>query len=536
MSTVKQAPVSDEQRLQELGYDQTLHRGWSSFQNFAISFTIISVLAGCFTTYGQAWNNGGPIAISWGWPIICLLILTVAFSMAELASAYPTAGAIYWWSARIGGRRWGWYTGWFNLIGLIGVVASVDYAAAAFLNAVLAIYGVEIFGMDFGDSSSILAETFFLYCLILTLHIGINIFSSPLVARFNSISVWWHVLGVAVIIGLLIFVPNDHASVDFVFTERINNSGFEGGATSGGFFWFYVLPLGFLLTMYTQTGYDASAHVSEETHGASEAAAKGVWRSVFWAGVIGWAVLLAITFAVSDAGPINEAGGTSISIFETFLDSWAAKMILVIATIGQLFCGMSCVTSASRMTYAFSRDGAIPGHTIWTRLNHHRVPYMAVLFIGFWALLVTVPALKGNEAGFPFAFFAVVSITVIGLYIAYVIPVFLRWRLRDSFENGPWTLGRKYRWLNPIAFIWVFLSVIIFSLPFSSAGVPWDDTFSWEAFNYAPATVIVVIVFAAILWALKGKDHFHSPAEDMAAEATSLEEEIGEPPPFPESP
>ncbi len=350
--------------------------------------------------------------------------------MAELASAYPTAGAIYWWSARIGGRRWGWYTGWFNLIGLIGVVASVDYAAAAFLNAVLAIYGVEIFGMNFGDSSSILAETFFLYCLILTLHIGINIFSSPLVARFNSISVWWHVLGVAVIIGLLIFVPNDHASVDFVFTERINNSGFEEGATGGGFFWFYVLPLGFLLTMYTQTGYDASAHVSEETHGASEAAAKGVWRSVFWAGVIGWVVLLAITFAVSDAGPINEAGGTSISIFETFLDSWAAKMILVIATIGQLFCGMSCVTSASRMTYAFSRDGAIPGHTIWTRLNHHRVPYMAVLFIGFWALLVTVPALKGNDAGFPFAFFAVVSITVIGLYIAYVIPVFLRWRLR----------------------------------------------------------------------------------------------------------
>jgi amino acid transporter len=536
VSTVEQAPASDEHRLKELGYDQTLHRGWSSFQNFAISFTIISVLAGCFTTYGQAWNNGGPIAISWGWPIICGLILTVAFSMAEIASAYPTAGAIYWWSARLGGRRWGWYTGWFNLIGLIGVVASVDYAAAAFLNSTLAIYGVDVFGMNFSDSAHILAETFVLYCVILAVHVVINVFSSPLVAITNSISVFWHVLGVAVIILLLVFVPNDHASVDFVFTERFNNSGFDDGAISGAFFWLYVLPLGFLLTMYTQTGYDASAHISEETRGASVAAAKGVWRSVFWAGVFGWLVLLAITFAVSNPDPINEAGGTSISIFETFLDSWAAKMILVIATVGQLFCGMSCVTSASRMTYAFSRDGAIPGHRIWTRLNHHHVPHMAVLFIGFWSLVVTIPALKGNEAGFPFAFFAVVSITVIGLYIAYVIPVYLRWRLREAFERGPWTLGQKYRWLNPIAVVWVFLMVVTFSLPFTPAGVPWDDTFSWEALNYAPLTVIVVIVFAAVLWTVSGNKHFHSPAEDMEEEARTLEEEIGEPPPFPESP
>lgn len=538
MSTTEQTPAlnDDERRLAELGYEQSLHRGWSGFQNFAISFTIISVLAGCFTTYGQAWNNGGPIAISWGWPIICALILTVAFSMSELASAYPTAGAIYWWSARLGSRKWGWYTGWFNLIGLVGVVASVVYASAQFLNSTLGIYGLEIFGMDFADGSNVLSETFLLFALILGLHTLINIFSSPLVAALNSVSVWWHVIGVTVIIALLVFVPSDHASFDFVFTERFNNSGFSDGSVSGGFFWLYVLPLGFLLTMYTQTGYDASAHVSEETRGASVAAAKGVWRSVFWAGVFGWFVLLAITFAAADAGPINEAGGTSIAIIETFLDSWAAKMILVIATVGQLFCGMSCVTSASRMTYAFSRDGAIPGHRIWTRLNHHRVPYMAVLFSCFWALVVTIPALKGNEAGFPYAFFAVVSITVIGLYIAYVIPVFLRWRLRESFERGPWNLGQKYRWLNPIAVVWVIISVVIFSLPFSPAAVPWDDEFSWEAFNYAPVTVVVVIAFAAILWAVSGSKTFHSPAEDMQAEARSLEAEIGEPPKFPEAP
>ncbi len=533
---VGQGLTEDERRLAELGYKQTLTRGWSGFQNFAISFTIISVLAGCFTTYGQAWNNGGPIAISWGWPIICVLILTVAFSMAELASAYPTAGAIYWWSARLGGRKWGWYTGWFNLIGLIGVVASVDYAAASFLNATLGIYGLDIFGINFGDDQSILTETFLLYALIIFLHIGINVFSSPLVALFNSISVWWHVLGVAVIIVLLIVVPDKHASVSFVFTERINNSGFSDGSLGGGFFWFYVLPLGFLLTMYTQTGYDASAHVSEETRGASVTAAKGVWRSVFWSGVIGWLVLLAITFAVSDPNVVTEAGGTSVSIFESFLDSWAAKAILVIATIGQLFCGMSCVTSASRMTYAFSRDKALPGSHLWTRLNHHRVPYMAVLFVGFWSLLVTVPALWGNKAGFPVAFFAVVSIAVIGLYIAYVTPTFLRWRAGDSFVRGPWHLGNKYKWLNPFAFVWVIICVIIFSLPFTPAAVPWNDEFTWDAFNYAPVAVIATIAFAAILWVVRGHKTFHSPAEDMAAEARALEVEIGEQPAFPESP
>jgi amino acid transporter len=534
VSTTEQSTelTADEARLKELGYDQTLNRGWSSFQNFAISFTIISVLAGCFTTYGQAWNNGGPVVISWGWPIIVALILTVAFSMAELASSYPTAGAIYWWSAKLGGPAWGWFTGWFNLIGLVAVVASVDYAAATFLNALLGLYGVSIFGMNFEDGVHILAETFVLFSLILLVHMAINIFSSPLVARINSVSVWWHVLGVAVIIGILVFVPSDHASADFVFTERINNSGW-GDGISGGVFWLVVLPLGFLLTMYTVTGYDASAHVSEETRGASEAAAKGVWKSVFWSGLIGWFVLLAITFAVSDPEVVNEGAGSSLAIFNGFLDSWAAKMVILISTVGQLFCGLACLTSASRMCYAFSRDGALPGSSIWTRLNHHRVPYMSVVIMALAAFIITVPALEGDENAFPYAFFAVVSISVIGLYIAYVIPVYLRWRQGEAFERGPWNLGQKYKWLNPIAVVWVILCVIIFSLPFTPAAAPWRDEWDVKYANYAPLTVLLVILFAWIYWRTSGKKHFHTPIEE---DAKSLEAEIGEPPKFPEAP
>src|SRR3984957_8357787 len=429
----------DEQRLAELGYKQELKRGWSGFSNFAISFSIISILAGCFTTYGQAWINGGPVAISIGWPVISVFILLVAFSMSELASAMPTAGGIYYWASKLGGPAWGWFTGWFNLIGLVAVTASVDYAAATFLNSTLSFYGANIFGVNFATSSvqSSLHHVFVLFALILIVHALINIFSSHLVSMLTQVSAWWHIIGVTVIIVILIAVPSHHQSFSFVFGHRINLSGFNHQM-----YWFYVLPLGFLLTMYTITGYDASAHISEETHGASNSAPRGVWQSVFYSAVIGWILLLALTFAVQhqDISKISSAGFPAVAILETALSSAAAKGVLLISTVGQLFCGMACVTSASRMTFAFSRDGAIPGHRLWRRLGSNGTPTYAVLFVCVAALVITIPAFFPNAAGYPVAFFAVTSITVIGLYIAYTIPVFLRWRIGDRFRAGPWTL------------------------------------------------------------------------------------------------
>jgi amino acid transporter len=138
----------DERRLAELGYKQELNRNWSGFSNFAISFSVISILAGCFTTFGQAWNNGGPVAITWGWPVISAFILLIGLSMSELVSAFPTSGGIYWWASRLGGAKAGYYTGWLNLIGLLGMVASVAYGCATFLDATLGTYsalGVRLF-------------------------------------------------------------------------------------------------------------------------------------------------------------------------------------------------------------------------------------------------------------------------------------------------------------------------------------------------------------------------------------------------------
>jgi amino acid transporter len=336
---------------------------------------------------------------------------------------------------------------------------------------------------------------------------------------FTNVSVWWHVIGVSVVILLLIFVPSHHQSASFVFGHRINNSGF-----SHNMYWFYVLPLGFLLTMYTITGYDASAHVSEETHNAAMAAPKGVWRSVFYSAIFGWAVLLALTFAATNVKAINAAGGTSQSIIESALSSAAAKAVLVISTVGQIFCGMACVTSASRMTFAFSRDGAVPGHNLWRRLGKNKTPTWAVVFVAAAAMIITIPAYKGNHAGLPVAFLAVTSVSVIGLYIAYVIPVFLRWRMRDKFQAGPWTLGAKYKWINLIAIVWVILCVIIFSLPFTPAAVPFSSSFSWSAFNYAPLITIVVIAAVTIWYYASARKTFKGPIRniDLGAEGSEI--------------
>ena len=523
MSATTTPPTgADEKRLAELGYSQELSRTWSGFQNFAISFTIISILAGCFTTYGAGFNNGGPVAISWGWPLISIPILIVGFCMSELVSAYPTAGGIYWWASKLGGPAWGWFTGWFNLIGLVAVTASVVYGSATFMNTVFGLYDFNLFNAVEGNY---LVGTFILFCVILALHAVLNIAGSNFVARINGISVWWHVIGVAIILVVLVVVPDDHASFEFVFTERINNTNLTEG--TGGFsFWFFVLPLGFLLTQYTITGFDSCAHISEETHGAAEAAAKGVWRSIFYSALIGWFLLLALTFLAANPDSIEAAGGGSIPLLQSAMGVAWVKLILIISTIGQVFCGAACLTSASRMCYAFSRDGAIPGSKIWSRVNERRIPFNAVIFMAVCAALLTAPAMKGfGEAKIPVAFFAVVSIAVIGLYIAYAIPTYLRWREGDSWEAGPWNNGKKYKWMNPFAVIWTAIITFWFILPTSKEGMPWKDEFSWQAVNYAPLVTGGLFLIVGVWWLVSAKTTFTGPKHTIA----ELDAELGEP-------
>ncbi|MFN8046314.1 MAG: amino acid permease [Dermatophilaceae bacterium] len=528
MSTDRLAHSNDEEHLAALGYKQELNRTWSAFSNFAISFSIISILAGCFTTFGQAWNNGGPIAISWGWPIISTFILIIGFCMAELVSAYPTSGGIYWWASKLGGAKAGYYTGWLNLIGLLAVDASVAYGCATFFDLTFSTFS-ESWAAGYS-----LARVFWMFLVVLALTAALNIFSSKILALLNNISVWWHVVGAAIVILILVFLPEKHMSVSDVFTMRVNNSGgLAGGETSGIGFWFYVLPLGFLLTQYTITGFDASAHLAEETQGAAHGAARGIWQSIFYSAIGGWILLLAFLFAVQDADAVTAGGGGIAVIFNQALSSGWAGIVLLIASIGQFFCTSACMTSTSRMLFAFSRDGAVPGAALWARLSPNKVPVNAILISSVVAAIITLPALKEVNIGtdeapiiVPVAFYAVVSVAVIGLYLAFAIPIYLRWRAGDSFKQGSWNLGNKWRWMAPLAVAEIAIISVYFILPFTPAAQPWNEAFDWKFVNYAPILTGGTLLLLWIGWHLSAKKWFTGPKTtiDLPAGVSSADE------------
>jgi amino acid transporter len=505
--------TDDERHLAELGYKQELDRSWSGFSNFAISFSIISILAGCFTTFGQGFNNGGPIAISWGWPIVAALILVIGLTMSELVSAYPTSGGIYWWASKMGGPRAGFFTGWLNLIGLIAVTASVAYGCATFFDLTL-----STLSQGWSDGYS-LTRVFWIFLVFLALAVLLNVYSGHLMAVMNNVSVWWHVVGAAVIVVLLVVVPDHHQSVSYVFTERFNNSGYADGSTSSPTYWLLIVPFGLLLTQYTITGFDASAHLSEETSAASKAAAQGIWRSIFYSAIGGWILLLCFLFAVpngADGRPDNAGvgGGGVAYLFTNAMSSGWAGVILLISTVGQFFCMTSCMTSASRMTFAFSRDGAVPGSRLWSSLSKNKVPANAVLLVAVVSALITVPALVEvdvNGVVVPVAFYAVVSVAVIGLYLAFLIPIWLRWRMGDAFTPGSWTLGRRYRWMNIVAVVEIAVISVYFILPFVPGGVPFSADFDWKFVNYAPILTLGSLLVLGVWWQLSARHWFTGP-------------------------
>ena len=269
---------------------------------------------------------------------------------------------------------------------------------------------------------------------------------------------------------------------------------------------------------YTITGYDASAHLSEETQEASEGAAKGMWRSIAYSAIGGWILLLAFLFAVQDPDAVTAGGGGVDLIFGQALTQGWHGTVLLISTAGQLFCTVACMTSTSRMTFAFSRDGAIPGSGLWSKVSANRVPVNAVLLSAVVGALITLPAMVEVNLGtadepliVPVAFYAVVSIAVIGLYLAFAIPIWLRWKMGDAFEPGSWTLGNKYKWMNLVAVAEIAIISVYFILPFTPAAVPGNPDFSWKFVNYAPILTIGSLILLAIWWQASARHWFTGP-------------------------
>ncbi len=503
------ANQSDVEVLHKLGYAQELRRRMGTFSNFAVSFTIISILAGCLTVYYFGMTNGGPAVITLGWPFVGIMVTIVGLAMAEVCSSYPTAGGLYYWAAKLGGTNsaaWSWFTGWFNLLGQVAVTAGIDFGLAYFADFWLNL----VFSYPTKPWAIIV-----IFGAVLFIHGLLNTFGVGLVARLNDISVWWHLVGVLVIVIVIILVPKNHNSLSYIFTHFENQTGFTFPVAGA-----YVFLTGLLNAQYTFTGYDASAHMTEETNNAAIAGPRGIVWSIVISLIAGWILLIGVTSVISQSNYAGEfaAGGAAPGVI--FIDSmgktWTTFLLLIV--IGaEFYCGMSSVTANSRMIYAFSRDGAVPGSQFWHKINPRtRTPTNSIWFAAVAAFILGLPYLWS-----PVAYAAVVSIAVIGLYIAYGLPILLRRLAGSRFQPGPWQLGRWSAPLGWIAVIWIAFITILFVLPQYAPG----NTLA--TFNYAPVAVGVVLIYSGGYWFLSAKNWFKGPkVQGTPDELAKIEAEL----------
>jgi amino acid transporter len=383
--------------------------------------------------------------MAFGWPLVTLFTLTVALSMAELASSLPTSGTMYHWASRLGGKGWGWFTAWFNIAGQLAALAGIDYGCALFLTPLL-------------GWPTTTDRVLTVYAAILVSHALINHFGIRLVARLNDFSVTVHVVGVVVIVGALAFFAPKQPLGYFFERVTFNDQGWP--------YWF-AFVIGLLQAQWTYTGYDASASVSEETVDPRRRVPWGIVMAVVVSAVVGYALLLALTLAITDIPSVLNARDESghrvpavIAIFSGALGARAASLFTALAAMAMWFCGLSAVTWISRTLYAFARDNGLPGSAVWRRVSAtYQTPGPAIWLCVGVAFLATISA--GTYA-------VVTSISVIGLYFSYTTPVYLAWRARargEAVPRGPWHLGRFGPAINVVAMLWVVFISIVLSIP-----------------------------------------------------------------------
>ncbi|HET8840366.1 MAG TPA: amino acid permease, partial [Ktedonobacteraceae bacterium] len=448
----------------------------------------------------------------------------------ELASAYPTAGGLYYWASKLGGAGWGWFTGWFNLIGQFAVTAGIDYGLAVSIDVLLNAWfpGVPAkLGTILGIDPATQWATLGIYAVVLAAHALLNIFGVRIVAFLNDISVGWHVVGVILIGGGVVLaailgyqftsasnfgsatasVPLNSASTLFAIDPKFNLTQFP--------IW-YAFLLGLLLAQYTYTGFDASAHMTEETIGAETRAPWGVVMSVVVSAVAGYAVLMGLVAAAPDMAAAGSYINPVLYILESRLGYVLGTLFFLVAVGAQFFCGMSSITTNSRMIYAFSRDGAIPGSKLWHSLDKGRTPRNAILLSAVCAFILAVPSVVNFTA-----YVAITSIAVICLYISYVLPILLRLFTKD-FKRGPWHLGTWSKPIGIISVLWVVFISVLFMLPTASP-------ITAANFNYTPIIVVGALIILVIWWFASVRSWFKGPhIQGSADELARIERGVGE--------
>ncbi|XWS68813.1 hypothetical protein CRYUN_Cryun04dG0124900 [Craigia yunnanensis] len=501
---------SGQSRLTELGYKQELKRDLSMFSNFAFSFSIISVLTGITTVYNTGLSFGGPVSFIYGWFITGCFTMFVGLSMAEICSSYPTSGGLYYWSAKLAGPNWAplasWLTGWFNIVGQWAVTTSVDFSLAQLIQVIILL---STGGKNGGGYEASKYVVIAFHGAILLIHAIINSLPISVLSFFGQLAAVWNLAGVILLMILIPSVATERASAKFVFTHFNTDNGEGINSTV------YIFVLGLLMSQYTLTGYDASAHMTEETKSADKNGPKGIISSIGISIIFGWGYLLGITFAVTDIPFLlsedNDAGGYAIAeifylAFKNRYGNGVGGIIcLGVVAIAIFFCGMSSITSNSRMAYAFSRDGAMPLSFLWHKVNKQEVPINAVWLSAFISFCMALTSL-----GSLVAFQAMVSVATIGLYIAYALPIFFRVTLaRKTFTPGPFNLGRYGVLVGWIAVLWVAIISVLFSLP-----VAYPITS--ETLNYTPVAVGGLLVITISSWIVSARHWFTGPITNIS--------------------
>jgi amino acid transporter len=486
-----QIVAQDIQLLQSLGYNQELRRRMSGFSNFAISLSIICIVAGGITSFPLGFSSVGGAAIGLGWPALCLLSLCVALAMARVASAFPTAGGLYHWAAILGGRGWGWLTAWFNLVGLITALAAINVGAYEF--AMRSLGPAFELNLDAWDpntrfTAQLLGVMTITAAQALLNHLGIRLTS--LLVDFSGY--WILLVAMALTVSMLAFAQSWDFSRLVTFTNYSGTAGGDVWPQTPSLAWLFLL--GFLLPAYTITGFDASAHTAEETIGAAHHAPRGIVRSVAVSGCFGWIMLSAVVLAIPDMDAAARQGHNSFHwIVENVLPRGLWSMLALAIVVAQFFCGLACVTSASRMAYAFARDGGLPFSELVRRVS----PRFGTPAVAIWLVALMSVAFVVHTGTYS----TITGACTIFLYISYVIPSALGLVAygRTWTRMGPWHMGgAAYRAAAVLALVGCGLILLV--------GVqPPNEKNLW--------TIPGALVLTAVAWIAYERKHFRGPPQ-----------------------
>lgn len=501
-----------ELRLNELGYKQELRREMTLFKTLAISFSTMTLFTGITPLYGSSLQYGGPAPLVWGWVVVSFFTAFVAIAMSEICSSFPTTGSLYFWAAHLAGPRWGpfasWCCAWLEAIGLIAGVGTQAYAGSQTMQSIILLStGTSKGGGYLAPRGVFLA----MYMGLTVIWAFLNTFALNVIAFIDTISIWWQVIGGAVIVVMLPLVAHSTQPASYVFTHfetTPDSTGIHNKA--------YAIILSFLVSQYSLYGYDSAAHLTEETKGAEINGPIAILTSLGIISVFGWAYILALTFSIQDFNYLydksNETAGQFVPaqiLYDAFHgryhNSSGAIVLLFVIWGSFFFGGLSITTSAARVVYALSRDGGIPFSRIWRKVHpRYKVPANAVWLCAVLCMLLGLPILKVNVL-----FTAITSICTIGWVGGYAVPIFARMIMPSkNFKPGPFYLGRASRPICLIAFLWICYTCSVFLLPTIYP-------IKWNTLNYAPIALGATLGVIMLWWVVDARKWFKGPVRNI---------------------